>query len=750
MKATHFYLLFVIQFTLIGCKNNSSEDPANNFVQQPLDNTLLTPEQAETQEMVNELKRYIDYGDPRNYWNWNHDRAQLYLEELKTVAYENSNAMFYNYCNELLLAGETRECINEVEAYMAESGQTKVEMLDENTYILFELLALAYLRLGEQENCQAAHNAYSCILPLQEPALHQLEEGSSKAIEHLMLLQNYNPQEKYKWLLNLAYMTLDKYPNDVPTDQKLIYPNWKLEQKNFPRFNEIAMQVGLAENGLSGGTCIDDFNGDGWLDVFITSSGMMDQAKLFLNTGKGDFEDATERAGITGLLGGLNCIHADYDNDGDKDILILRGGWLAENGKFPNSLLRNKGDGTFDDVTRSAGLKSYHPTQTASWADFNKDGFLDLFIGNESESGAHPCELYKNNGNGTFTEVSNQQGLGNITRFVKGVVWGDINNDKWPDLFISDVRGNNVLYKNNNGKFENITEKAGVSAPFHSFVTWFFDVNNDGFQDLFVCGYDLTDLYSLAGDFALELQGKKVMTDKPHLYINNGDETFTDRTLEYGLSKTMYGMGANFGDLDNDGFLDLYIGTGAPEYTTIVPNRMFRNVNGKRFEEVTSAGGFGHIQKGHGVAFSDLDKDGDQDIYAVMGGVFEGDRFTNVLFENPGFGNNWIVIELQGTKTNRDGVGSTIELTLSDSRKIYAVLNSGGSFGASNLQAEIGLGQATQIAELKIHWQNGGTQTFTEIEMNQKIKISEDSNTIKVIEYINIPFSRSSSHVHQH
>ena len=750
MKTNYLYILITLGFTVYACGNGSSDDSALNSTLPLANDTQLSAEEAETKQMVDELRRYIDYGDARNYYNWNHDRAVLYLVELKAAPPENSNTMFYNYCYELLLAGESRQCIEEVEAHLAQYGQAYEQLINDDTYVLFELLAMAYLRLGEQENCQAAHNEYSCILPLQDPALHQLNEGSTKAIELFTLLQNYYPQEKYRWLLNVAYMTLGKHPSEVPKDQKLDYPNWKLEQKNFPRFEEIAMHVGLAENGISGGTCVDDFNGDGWLDVFMTSSGMNDQAKLFLSTGKGDFEDATERAGIKGLTGGLNCIHADYDNDGDNDILILRGGWLAENGKFPNSLLRNKGDGTFDDVTRSAGLLSYHPTQTAAWADFNKDGFLDLFIGNESESAAHPCELYKNNGNGTFTEVAKQHGLDNILGFVKGVVWGDINNDNWPDLYITDVRGNNMLYKNTNGKFENMSKKAGVEAPYHSFVTWFFDVNNDGFQDIFACGYDLTDLRGLAGDFSLELQGQKVMTDKPHLYINNGDETFTDRTEEYGLSKTMYGMGANFGDLDNDGFLDLYIGTGAPEYTTIVPNRMFRNVNGKRFEEVTSAGGFGHIQKGHGVAFADMDKDGDQDIYAVMGGVFEGDRFTNILFENPGCSNNWIVIELQGVKTNRNGIGSKLEITLSDWRKIHSTLNSGGSFGSSNLQAEIGLGKAKEIAELKIHWQNGEIQTFTDIEINQKIRIVEGENTVHKVAYTYVSFAKGTGEHHHH
>ncbi len=181
------------------------------------------------------------------------------------------------------------------------------------------------------------------------------------------------------------------------------------------------------------------------------------------------------------------------------------------------------------------------------------------------------------------------------------------------------------------------------------------------------------------------------MTDKPHLNITKGDETFTERTAEYG---------------------------------------------------VTSADGFGHLQKGYGVAFANLDKHGDQDIYAVMGGVFESDRFTNILFENPGFGNNWIVIALQGIQTNGKGIGSKIEITLSDGQKIYSILNSGGSFGASNLQAEIGLGKAKKIDELTIYWQNGKIQPFTNLEINQKIRIVEGENTVQKVTYTYISFTK--------
>ena len=205
----------------------------------------------------------------------------------------------------------------------------------------------------------------------------------------------------------------------------------------------------------------------------------------------------------------------------------------------------------------------------------------------------------------------------------------------------------------------------------------------------------------------------------------------------------MYAMGANFGDLDNDGFLDFYAGTGAPEFSTVVPNRMFRNVNGTHFEEVTSAGGFGHIQKGHGIAFADLDNDGDQDIYQVMGGAFEGDTFTNVLYENPIAHHNWVVIALEGDQTNKAAIGTRIELVLDNGQKLFRTVSSGGSFGASSLQQEIGLGQATRIAKLTVYWPQAKAQTFTDVEVNQKVLFKEGDKELVKVGYRPAPFTRS-------
>ncbi|MDB9988891.1 CRTAC1 family protein, partial [Flavobacteriaceae bacterium] len=214
------------------------------------------------------------------------------------------------------------------------------------------------------------------------------------------------------------------------------------------------------------------------------------------------------------------------------------------------------------------------------------------------------------------------------------------------------------------------------------------------------------------------------------LFMNNGDETFSDQSKKYNIDKSLYAMGSNFGDLDNDGWLDFYIGTGSPEFTSVIPNRMFRNSEGKSFEEVTSAGGFGHIQKGHGVGFADLDNDGDQDIYTVLGGAYEGDNYPNICFENPISNNNWIILKLEGVESNRSAIGTQLKLDLENGRSIYYSINTGGSFGANSLQAEIGIGSSKLIDTLTIRWPNSKAQIFKRIEGNKKYKLVEGENKL--------------------
>tara|TARA_B100000686_G_C16714519_1_gene931191 strand:- start:991 stop:1611 length:621 start_codon:yes stop_codon:yes gene_type:complete len=193
-------------------------------------------------------------------------------------------------------------------------------------------------------------------------------------------------------------------------------------------------------------------------------------------------------------------------------------------------------------------------------------------------------------------------------------------------------------------------------------------------------------------------------------------------------------MGCSFGDLDNDGWLDFYLGTGNPNLRSLMPNRMFHNNRGKNFQDVTTAGGFGHLQKGHGVGFADLDNDGDQDIYIVLGGAYTGDVFHNALYRNPGHGNHWITLRLEGTISNRSAIGARIELEFTEageSRTVHATVSTGSSFGGSSLQQELGIGTAARVDRLSITWPTSKTvQNFYDLPVNKIYHIREDADRV--------------------
>jgi hypothetical protein len=463
------------------------------------------------------------------------------------------------------------------------------------------------------------------------------------------------------------------------------------------------------------------------------------------------------------LVGGLHMMQTDYNNDSFPDVLILRGAWLRAAGHHPNSLLRNNGDGTFADVTEESGLLSFHPTQTATWFDFNSDGWLDVFIGNESDpSDPHACELFRNNRNGTFTECARAAGV-TVMQYVKGVASGDFNRDGRPDLYISNRSARNILFRNDGPreagdaatsewKFTDMTAEAGVAEPVKSFPTWFWDFDNDGWEDIAVTGYYLDNL----GDIAADVLGRPHGGEKARLYRNKHDGTFEDVTPAQGLAKIVYAMGVNYGDLDNDGWLDFYAGTGDPYLSTLLPNRMFRNDGGRRFQDVATSGGFGHLQKGHGVSFADLDNDGDQDIHIVMGGAYTGDVARNALFLNPGHKNHWITLKLEGVTSNRVALGARIRAVVSTSggeRSIYKTVSTGASFGASPLRQEIGLGKAAALRRVEIFWPvTGKTQTLTGLKMDRIYRIRENSDTAVAwdLKRIALPVEDVPVHDHEH
>jgi hypothetical protein len=222
------------------------------------------------------------------------------------------------------------------------------------------------------------------------------------------------------------------------------------------------------------------------------------------------------------------------------------------------------------------------------------------------------------------------------------------------------------------------------------------------------------------------------------LWHNVNGQRFENKTKEAGLDLVFAAMGSNFADFDNDGFLDFYLGTGDPDLSTLVPNRMFKNVGGRRFAEITSSSGTGNLQKGHGVACGDWDRDGDVDLYIEMGGALGGDRYHNILFQNPGQGNHWLTLKLQGVKTNRAAIGVRIKVVTATENPltVYRHVSSGSSWGANALQQTIGLAQARSVALLEIHWPaSGTTQAFRNIAADQAIEVTEFAKDFRRLDW---------------
>jgi tetratricopeptide (TPR) repeat protein len=583
-----------------------------------------------------------------------------------------------------------------------------------------EALGVIYLHKSGIENDAFRAPGEKCLFPMRPGNAYQKTDDSNLAIEYFLKYLEKKPADlEVKWLLNLAYMTVGKYPSGVP-EIYLLPPAAFESKEDVGRFVDVASAAGLNIFSAAGGIIVDDFENNGLLDVVTSGFESCGPMHYFHNNGDGTFTERTKETGLAGMVGGLNLLQTDYNNDGCIDILVLRGGW-----EFPQrrSLLRNNCNGTFTDVTAGSGLEQPTSSQAAVWADINNDGLLDLFVGNESG----PAQLFLNKGDGTFEDISFSSGVGgDPTAFSKGVAAADYDNDGYVDLYVSNLTGPNFLFHNNHDKtFTEVAKKAGVARPGRGFATWFFDYDNDGLPDLFTTSY-----------FASVDETMRTYLNFPHsaqtlkLYKNMGDGTFRDVTQQVGLDKVYMPMGANFGDIDNDGYLDIYMGTGSPSYVSIVPNVLLRNHDGKYFVDVTTSSGTGELHKGHAVAFADLGNNGNEDIVTVIGGATPGDSHALRLFENPGHDNDWITLKLVGVKTNRVAIGARIKVTLENqgqgTRSIYRTVGSGGSFGASPLQQHIGLGKSAKILRLEIDWPVSKTkQVFTNVQKNQFLEITE-------------------------
>ncbi len=638
-----------------------------------------------------------------------------------------SKASFFNYENEPKRAYEVLQ--------QARSMVEKEDALaEQGLYSIVYFQGVTALRRGETDNCVMCRGESSCILPIAKAALHADALGSRLAIGHFTeYLEKFPDDHEVRWLLNVAHMTLGEHPGKVDPRFLVSIDHFLKSEFDIGKFRDVGHLAKVNRFNMAGGAVMEDFDNDGLLDLATTSVDPTMPMALYRNKGDGTFEERTDPAGLLKQLGGKNLVQTDFNNDGHMDLFISRGAWL--NTPVRPTLLRNNGDGTFSDVTQAAGLLDPVNSTCSRWADFDNDGWLDVFITCEQQTN----RLYHNRGNGTFEEVAARAGVaGDARLYCKGANWIDFDNDDFPDLFVDNLKGFARLYHNNrNGTFNDVTESMGIDGPEVGFSCWAWDYDNDGWLDIFATCFDYT-----VDDIVKGMNGQPHTAKSNRLWHNVGGQSFENKTKEAGLDLVFATMGCNFGDFDNDGFLDFYLGTGAPDLNILVPNRMFKNVGGQRFAEITASSGTGNLQKGHGVSCADWDRDGDVDLFIEMGGVTMGDRYHNILFQNPGQGNHWLTVKLVGVKTNRAALGARIKVVTSGDHplEIHRHVTSGSSWGANPLQQTIGLAQAKRIARLEIHWPTSGTtQVFRDIAADQAIQVTELEDRIHVLDWKPIP-----------
>src|SRR5579884_2356068 len=632
-----------------------------------------------------------------------------------------TEATYYNY------EGQPEQAYQRM-AQARSLAESRDDLAREWLFTIIYFQGVTALRLGENENCIFCRGESSCILPIAPAAVHTNPRGSRLAVEHFAeYLQQFPDDLEVRWLLNLAGMTLGEHPAGIDSRYLLPLDRWLHCECDIGRFRDIAPQLGVNRLNHAGGGIMDDFDNDGLLDLIVTAMNPAAPMAFYRNKGDGAFEDRTQSAGLADQLGGLYCVQADYNNDGHLDIFIPRGAWLSI--PIRPSLLRNNGNGTFTDVTKEAGLLDPVNSISACWADYDNDGFLDLFICCERQ----PNRLYHNQGNGSFVEVAAKAGVQGNMGTCKGAAWIDYDNDGYPDLFCSNVQGPQLFHNDRDGTFRETTSSMGIDGPLYGFSCWAWDYANDGWLDILATCYDHTLEEVVKG-----LLGQPHRAHTTRLFRNLNGRGFQDVAKEAGLDQVYAAMGSNFGDFDNDGFLDFYLATGDPNLSTLVPNRMFKNVAGKRFAEITATSGTGHLQKGHSVACGDWDRDGNIDLFVQTGGFTDGDRFHNLLFQNPGQGNHWLTLKLVGKKTNRAALGARIKVVTAGAEPltIHRHVTSGSSFGANPLQQTIGLAKADRIALLEIHWPTSGTtQVFRDLAADQAIEVVESAANYRRLDW---------------
>jgi len=500
---------------------------------------------------------------------------------------------------------------------------------------------------------------------------------------------------------------------------------------------------------MPAGIALFDYDGDGFLDIYLINGAELPSLvktspkywnRLYHNNGNGTFTDVTERAGVAGAGYGMGVAVGDYDNDGHPDLFLAN-----VNG---NQLLHNNGDGTFTDVTAKAGLEGarYKGRKmwsiAAGWFDYNNDGLLDLFVANyclwdpsyepvctglNGRGYCHPGSfaplpntLYRNNGDGTFTDVSAETGISSVLGKGMGVVFADYDGDGYLDVFVANDNSPNLLFRNLGGmRFEEVAFQAGVAyndegTALAGMGVDFRDLNNDG----------LPDLWHTA-----------IENETFPLLINDGKGQFRNAGRDSrvaNLTRPMSGWSNAIVDLDNDGWKDLVvarsnvmdnIGEISRHFSYSEPNAVFRNLGNARFEDASATAGsaFTRPAPHRGLAFGDLDNDGRMDLVVTALGA-PVSIFRNVTQTD----NHWILLKLVGTKSNRMGIGAKIRIITDDGRMLYnEATTSTGYAASSDPRVHFGLGSSRVIKEIEIRWPSGTRQLLHSVNGDRILEVVE-------------------------
>jgi enediyne biosynthesis protein E4 len=495
------------------------------------------------------------------------------------------------------------------------------------------------------------------------------------------------------------------------------------------------------------GVAIFDYNNDGLMDLYFVNGARlpdMDKSdprywnRLYRNNGDGTFTDVTEKAGVRGAGFGMGAAAADYDNDGWVDLYVT--------GVNRNQLFHNNGDGTFTDVTEKAGLAGVHPklgktwSISAGWFDYDNDGRLDLFVTNyvnwsldteplcktgdvvaycspNSYTG-QPNMLFHNNGDGTFTDVSDKSGVGKHVGKGMGVVFADYDGDGFTDVFVSNDTYRNFLFHNDgNGTFREVGTVSGVAynengKSIAGMGADFRDVDNDGRPDIFVVG---------------------MIGDTFPLFRNRGKD-FTDVTAAWGIAGAtarMTAWGAGIADFDNDGWKDLFAACSSildnseqiDHLPSKLPNKLLRNMGGTHFVDVGDSAGasFAVPQAHRGMAYGDLNNDGRIDVVVTI-----KDGRPEILLNRSAEKNQWLLVKLAGTRSNRDGLGARLKATLPGGSALYNHATTSTGLGASSdPRVHFGLGAAQRVEKLEIWWPSGMRQILENVPANQILTVHE-------------------------